>query len=138
MEVDTVPDNHEDAFKSLHQVEKTTDEPLIRVMALHALAYCERLFYLEEIEEIRLADANVYSGRRLHEQLDKGAENYTVELASERLGIQARRTACDGSRALLSCSNTREESPRMVKNPGRATGAAVWLIRFFWRNTQAR
>lgn len=23
-------------------------QPLIRVMALHALAYCERLFYLEE------------------------------------------------------------------------------------------
>ena len=22
-------------------------EPLVRVMALHALAYCERLFYLE-------------------------------------------------------------------------------------------
>ncbi|MGA3115808.1 MAG: CRISPR-associated endonuclease Cas1 [Syntrophobacteraceae bacterium] len=80
----------EDAFKSLHQVEKITDEPLIRVMALHALAYCERLFYLEEVEEIRLADANVYSGRRLHEQLDKGAENYTVELASERLGIRGK------------------------------------------------
>ena len=28
----------------------------IRVMALHALAYCERLFYLEEVEEIRVAD----------------------------------------------------------------------------------
>lgn len=30
-----------------------------------------RLFYLEEVEEIRLADANVYAGRRLHDQLDK-------------------------------------------------------------------
>ena len=28
------------------------DRELIRVMALHALAYCERLFYLEEVEEI--------------------------------------------------------------------------------------
>ena len=27
--------------------------PPIRVMALHALLYCERLFYLEEVEEIR-------------------------------------------------------------------------------------
>lgn len=34
------------------------DSPLTRVMALHALAYCERLFYLEEVEEIRVADAN--------------------------------------------------------------------------------
>ena len=31
----------------------------IRVMALHALVYCERLFYLEEVEEIRLADERV-------------------------------------------------------------------------------
>ena len=80
----------EDSFRSYHYAEKTLDEPSIRVMALHALAYCERLFYLEEIEEIRLADANVYSGRRLHEQLDKGAENYTVELASERLSIRGK------------------------------------------------
>ena len=28
-----------------------THEPPVRVMALHALAYCERLFYLEEVEE---------------------------------------------------------------------------------------
>lgn len=83
-------DETEDAFRSFHHSEKTTDEPFVRVMALHALAYCERLFYLEEVEEIRRADANVYSGRRLHEQLDKGAENYTVELASERLGIRGK------------------------------------------------
>ncbi len=41
-------------------------EPPLRVMALHALLYCERLFYLEEVEEIRVADAAVYAGRRLH------------------------------------------------------------------------
>ncbi len=29
-------------------------EPTIRVMALRAPAYCERLFYLEEFEEITL------------------------------------------------------------------------------------
>lgn len=82
--------DHEDAFKSLNQAEKTTDEPLVRVMALHALAYCERLFYLEEVEEIRVADANVYAGRRLHEELEGTAEKYTVELASERLGIRGK------------------------------------------------
>ena len=47
----------------------TSADPTIRVMALHALAYCERLFYLEEVEEIRVADAAVYAGRRLHEEL---------------------------------------------------------------------
>ena len=26
-----------------------SDNPPIRVVALHALAYCERLFYLEEV-----------------------------------------------------------------------------------------
>lgn len=84
------PADVEDAFKSLNQAEKTSDDPLIRVMALHALAYCERLFYLEEVEEIRVADANVYAGRRMHEELDRGAERYTVELASERLGIRGK------------------------------------------------
>jgi len=80
----------EDAFRSHHQAEKTTDAPLIRVMALHALIYCERLFYLEEVEEIRVADANVYSGRRLHEGIDKGPDVYALELASERLGIRGK------------------------------------------------
>src|SRR5690242_1523725 len=45
-------------------------EPL-RIMSLHALAYCERLFYLEEVEEIRVADERVYAGRRLHVDIDK-------------------------------------------------------------------
>jgi CRISPR-associated protein Cas1 len=68
-----------------------SDEPLIRVMALHALAYCERLFYLEEVEEIRLADASVYAGRTLHEEL-KHAEGeagqwISMELVSEALGL---------------------------------------------------
>ena len=29
----------------------STDDGMVRVMALHALAYCERLFYLEEDED---------------------------------------------------------------------------------------
>ena len=61
-------------------------EPTVRVMALHALAYCERLFYLEEVEEIRLADASVYAGRRLHEEIaaDEG-EIVSLVLESEAL-----------------------------------------------------
>lgn len=60
-------------------------------MALHALAYCERLFYLEEVEEIRLADAAVYAGRRLHEELsaDEG-EMVSLVLESETLGIRGK------------------------------------------------
>ena len=68
-----------------------SSEPLIRVMALHALLYCERLFYLEEVEEIRIADEAVYAGRRLHEELaaDEG-EMVSLVLESEKLGIKGK------------------------------------------------
>ena len=66
-------------------------EPLIRVMALHALMYCERLFYLEEVEEIRVADAAVYAGRRLHEELAvEEGEMVSLVLESERLGLKGK------------------------------------------------
>ncbi|GGJ07640.1 CRISPR-associated exonuclease Cas4/endonuclease Cas1 fusion [Alicyclobacillus cellulosilyticus] len=65
-------------------------EPLTRVMALHALVYCERLFYLEEVEEIRIADQSVYDGRRLHEQLPEYVELTSYTLESERLGIKGK------------------------------------------------
>lgn len=71
--------------------EPPDDEPLIRVMALHALSYCERLFYLEEVEEIRVADANVYAGRRLHDDLlpanDETPERRSLSLSSTSWGI---------------------------------------------------
>lgn len=63
---------------------------LIRVMALHALLYCERLFYLEEVEEIRVADAAVWAGRRLHEELNEDGEVETLTLESESFGIRGR------------------------------------------------
>ncbi len=60
-------------------------------MALHALTYCERLFYLEEVEEIRLADEAVYAGRRLHEELavDEG-EIVSLVLESETHGLKGK------------------------------------------------
>jgi CRISP-associated protein Cas1 len=57
-------------------------EPPFRVMSLHALAYCERLFYLEEVEEIREADDRVYAGRRLHEERVAPDESDTREYRS--------------------------------------------------------
>jgi len=58
-------------------------------MALHALGYCERLFYLEEVEEIRVADARVYAGRELHAGLeaDEEGEWASLELTSDKLGL---------------------------------------------------
>ena len=66
------------------------EDPLISVAALHALIYCERLFYLEEVERIRIADASVYAGRRLHAELDAEEEGTRDrrELASETLGLR--------------------------------------------------
>ena len=65
------------------------DQPPVRVMALHALAYCRRLFYLEEVEEIRVADHRVYAGRQLHSTLeaDEDGESVSVELSSGSLGL---------------------------------------------------
>ena len=67
------------------------NEPPLRIMALHALLYCERLFYLEEVEEIRAADAAVYAGRRLHVEVaspdDESPEQRSFEVASERWGL---------------------------------------------------
>ncbi|MEQ8785542.1 MAG: type I-MYXAN CRISPR-associated endonuclease Cas1 [Pirellulaceae bacterium] len=60
-------------------------------MALHALLYCERLFYLEEVEEIRVADGAVYAGRRLHDNVvpleDETPEYRSIELGSDDWGI---------------------------------------------------
>ena len=62
----------------------------LRVHALHALAYCERLFYLEEVENLRVADDRVYAGRRLHVEIardeDEG-EWLTLALESEQWGL---------------------------------------------------
>ncbi|MEM7182593.1 MAG: type I-MYXAN CRISPR-associated endonuclease Cas1 [Spirochaetota bacterium] len=38
-------------------------------MGLHSISYCERLFYLEEVEGILIADERVYAGRTLHEEI---------------------------------------------------------------------
>ena len=67
------------------------DEPPLRVMALHALLYCERLFYLEEVEELRVADGAVYAGRRLHDDVvpldDESPEQRSMDVASEAWGL---------------------------------------------------
>jgi CRISPR-associated protein Cas1 len=67
------------------------DDPLLSVAALHALAYCERLFYLEEVERIRVADAAVFAGRRLHQEIAASELDGTVshvEFESDALGLR--------------------------------------------------
>ena len=60
------------------------------IHGLHALAYCERLFYLENVEQLRVADARVFAGRRLHVELERKedeGEVLTMALESERWGL---------------------------------------------------
>ena len=69
--------------------QSTTTHSSIRVSALHALAYCPRLFYLEEVEELYTQDAAVFAGRRLHTELEKQEDEEWEELflESERTRI---------------------------------------------------
>jgi len=68
----------------------TESKPPLRVMALHAMAYCERLFYLEEVEEIRVADHRVYAGRTLHETIDAEGEWSSLTLESEHWDLRGK------------------------------------------------
>lgn len=69
-----------------------TDQDTIRVSALHALAYCPRLFYLEEVEELYTQDAAVFAGRRLHVELEHQEDETWEELflESTELGLRGR------------------------------------------------
>lgn len=71
---------------------KSRQQNTIRVSALHALAYCPRLFYLEEVEELYTQDAAVFAGRRLHSELEKNEDEDWEELflESEELGLRGR------------------------------------------------
>ena len=95
-------------------------------MALHALLYCERLFYLEEVEEIRVADAAVYAGRRLHDDV--------VPLDDEVAGAAERR---GGERGLgaggqgrcgppAGWGGSRTSTRRAVASAGRTKRSLAW------------
>lgn len=101
-----------------------SDAPTIRVMALHALVYCERLFYLEEVEELRVADERVWAGRTLHAELDEPAEVVDLTLESAAHGIRGRVDAVrtrDGS--LYPVEHKRGRSRQKTTGPDRAWDA---------------
>jgi len=68
------------------------EQDTIRVSALHAFAYCPRLFYLEEVEELYTQDAAVFAGRRLHVDLEKKEDEEWEDLFLEsvELGLRGR------------------------------------------------
>ncbi len=64
-------------------------DPLLRVESLHALAYCPRLFYFQEVERISVPHERVFAGRQLHAALeaDEDGESVSIELTSTTLGL---------------------------------------------------
>ena len=67
------------------------DSHVIGVSALHALTYCERLYYLQHAENISTPDHRVHAGRTLHEaEVDKNREWQSLELASDAWGIRGK------------------------------------------------
>ena len=66
-----------------------THAPPLRVISLHDLGYCHRLYYLTEIEGIQAPNAAIYAGRELHSSLshDEDGERTQLELADPALGL---------------------------------------------------
>src|SRR3954454_13511935 len=67
---------------------ETHDTPL-RVISLHDIGYCHRLFYLTEVEGLQAPNAAIYAGRELHASLaaDEDGERTQLELADPALGL---------------------------------------------------
>jgi len=66
-----------------------TQDPPLRVISLHDLNYCRRLFYLTEVEGLQAPNAAIYAGRELHASLaaDEDGERTQLELADPALGL---------------------------------------------------
>lgn len=79
-------------MQAIEQFPVQANPDTIRVCALHAYAYCPRLFYLEEVEELYTQDAAVFAGRRLHEEIEtqEGEEWEDLYLEDEILGLRGR------------------------------------------------
>ena len=101
-----------------------TADPPLRVMSLHALLYCERLFYLEEVEEIRVADANVFAGRRLHvERLpldDETPELRSFEVSSD-LRPAGRTGGAAAGKVVVRSARTLRPVPHSMSRPTQLT-----------------
>jgi hypothetical protein len=78
-------------LEPLSPADPLANEPLIRIEALHAMKYCERLFYFQEVEQISVAHPDVYAGRRLHDDVvpedDVSPEKRSFQVESETWGL---------------------------------------------------
>ncbi|MGF1535570.1 MAG: type I-MYXAN CRISPR-associated endonuclease Cas1 [Elainellaceae cyanobacterium] len=71
---------------------QNSTQDTIRVNALHALTYCPRLYYLEDVEELYTQDAAVFAGRRLHTELEQqeDGEWQQLVLENQQLGLRGK------------------------------------------------
>src|SRR3954447_9478748 len=97
-----------------------TQDPPLRVIALHDLGYCHRLFYLTEVEGLQAPNAAIYAGRELHASLaaDEDGERTQLELADPALGLIGKVDAIrrrDG--ALVPYEHKRGRARREGKTP---------------------
>ena len=90
----------------------------VRVSALHALTYCERLYYLQHVEDISTPNEEVHAGRSLHEAgRDRNREWQSLELASESWGIHGK----------VDFARYRDGNLVAIEHKkGRAKGDAAW------------
>src|SRR3954471_890427 len=99
----------------------STQDPPLRVISLHDLEYCPRLFYLTEVEGLQAPNAAIYAGRELHASLaaDEDGERTQLELADPALGLVGKVDAVrrrDGS--LLPYEHKRGKARREGTVPG--------------------
>jgi len=103
--------------------------PYLRVESLHALAYCPRLFYFQEVERISVPNHRVYAGRELHAgiEADEGEEWASWELTSEAWGLTGKLDCLrrrDGSYVPYEHKRGRAAEAREQAN-GRAGGVNI-------------
>jgi CRISPR-associated protein Cas1 len=65
------------------------DESPLRVIALHDISYCQRLFYLTEVEGIQQPNDRMYAGRELHASLEAKAKAETGDPESDTAGAES-------------------------------------------------
>ena len=101
------PDNHDTSIGALIFADfsenpddaspASSPEPPLRVESLHAMKYCERLFYFQEVEQITVAHPDVYAGRRLHDDVvpedDITPEKRSFQVSSEIWGLTGKADA---------------------------------------------
>ena len=81
----------EDSGENPDDASPVFPEPPLRIESLHAMKYCERLFYFQEVEQISVAHPDVYAGRRLHDDVvpedDITPEKPSFQVESETWGL---------------------------------------------------